>query len=317
MTDSPGLKITAATRGRVLEAIDELRYKPNVLARGLRLARTWMLGLILPNVTSPVYGPLVHGAQARAEKAGYCIVLGSTPEGEAQEELFAQLLSRGRVDGLLVASAKLGDELVRELANGPAPVVVVNRRVQGIESSAVVDDAAGAKLATTHLLDLGHRQLAHIAGPPGLDTSMRRRQGFRAAVKAAGLSNAVVLPASGWDADSGYEVGLKLFAKHPGVTAVFAANALVAMGLARAASETGREIPVDLSVNALHDFPLASYTTPPLTTVAMPLTELGAAAVDLLVAKIEGRGARSLLVETPPELVLRGSTAPPRSELPR
>src|SRR5439155_24946700 len=119
------------------------------------------------------------------------------------------------------------------------------------------------------------------------------------------------LPASGWDADAGNEAGLKLFAKHSEVTAVFAANVLVAMGLMRAADESARRIPADLSVIALHDFPLASYTTPPLTTVAMPLTELGSAAVDLLVAKIEGRRAKSLMLETPPELVPRASTAPP------
>jgi LacI family transcriptional regulator len=278
------------------------------MARGLRLARTWLIGIILPEVTGPVYAPLVSGAQARAREIGYSIVLTSPTEGSAQD--YAQLLIRGRVDGLLVASATLGDEVVRKLSEGSAPVVLVNRRVDGVEICAVVDDAAGARLATQHLLDLGHRRVGHVAGPSGLDTSVRRLHGFRMAMEAAKGAEPVVVTAASWQPEAGYEAGMLLLRKSAGITAVFAANATLALGFMRAAHELGRKIPDQLSVISLHEFPFAAYTQPPLTTVAMPLEELGSAAIDLLLARIEGRPARSVMIETPPRLILRSSTAP-------
>jgi DNA-binding LacI/PurR family transcriptional regulator len=185
--------------------------------------------------------------------------------------------------------------------------------VKGVESSVVIDDAAGSRLATEHLLELGHRRVAHLGGPVGVDTSLRRQRGFEAAVRARRIRGRVVVAGTGYDAPSGYRAAAALLDEHPDVTGVFAANVMIAIGAIRAASERGRAVPHDLSVVALHDFPLAAFTEPPLTTVAMPLAELGSGAVELLLAGIEGQRMRSRTLATPPRLIMRGSATEPSS----
>src|SRR5262249_39783611 len=151
-----------------------------------------------------------------------------------------------------------------------------------------VDDAAGATVATDHLLDLGHRRIAHIAGPPGIDTSVRRQAGFAAAMDARGVENYVVVGAVDYPAHAGYAAAIELFENEPETTAVFVANVLLAFGVISAARDRSLRVPEDISVVALHDFPIAEFFTPPLTTVAMPLAELGAAGVDMLLERIDG-----------------------------
>jgi LacI family transcriptional regulator len=311
VNDDPRLSISPETRARVLAGVEKLGYRPNVMARGLRLAQTWTIGFILPDLANPVYGRIVEGAQARAQEAGYVLVLGSPLGGKTIDSSFVRLVGQRRFDGLLVASAMLDDAAIRALADGPAPLVVVNRRVQGVPSSVVVDDAAGGRLATEHLLDLGHVHLAHVGGPINLDTSVRRRRGFETAVRSRRLRKPLVVAGKGYDAGAGYEATSHLLAEHPHVTGVFAANVMIAIGAIHAARERGLAVPRDLSVVALHDFPLAAYTEPPLTTVEMPLVELGAAAFEALMARIEGQAVRSTMLSEPPRLIVRSSTAAP------
>lgn len=301
------LKIAAPTRQRVLEAVDHFDYRPNALARGLRMSRTSTIGLVLPEIANPVYGPILVGAQRRASEKGYVIIIGSGMDASSTEASFAQLLREGRVDGLLIASAALEDALIRELASGPAPVVVVNRRVDGVAGSVIVDDQAGSYLATDHLLQLGHSNIAHLAGPGGLDTTIRRRAGFESAMHSAGFQG-VVISEEGWDAGAGHRAGVRLLRDQPTVTGVFAGNVMMAIGMVRAASEYGRVVPHDLSVIALHDFPLAGFVNPPLTTIVMPLEELGAAGVDMLLDRLVGGRAYDMVIQTPPHLMVREST---------
>ena len=311
LNDNPRLSITPETRARVVAAIKELDYRPNVMARGLRLSRTWTIGLVLPDLTNPVYGQMVKGAQIRAQGAGYAVVVGSPLNAHSIEPSFARLLEEGRFDGLLVASAMLDGDDIRELATGAPPVVIVNRRVDGVEASVILDDAAGSSLATGHLLGLGHERLAHIGGPADVDTSVRRREGFERAAARDRAAQTVVVAGAGYDAESGYEATMRLFRGELEITGIFAANVMIAIGAIRAAEELGKAIPGDMSIVALHDFQLAAFTQPPLTTVAMPLEELGAAAVDVLLARIEGGSGESRVITTPPALILRKSTGPP------
>jgi LacI family transcriptional regulator len=305
------LSISAETRERVLNAIEELEYRPNAQARGLRLQRTWTIGFVLPDIGNPVYSQIVHGAQAHAEEAGYAIAIGSPLDGQHVEHTFTRLLRERRFDGLLVASSREDDDLVA-LTSGGAPVVVVNRRIAGIESSVVVNDAAGANVATNHLLDLGHTRIAHIAGPPEIDTSVRRQAGFTAAMDARGVDDYVIVNAADYPARAGYDAAVELFETAPEMTGVFVASVLLAFGVISAARDRGLSAPEDLSVVALHDFPIAAFFSPSLTTVAMPLVELGAAAVDMLLERIDGRPGSSLMLQVEPRLVVRSSTAPPR-----
>jgi LacI family transcriptional regulator len=303
------LKITDATRERVLAAVQQLGYRPNALARGLRMATTSAIGLVLPEVSNPVYGPIVVGAERRAAEAGYVLILGSGADAATTEASFARLLHEGRVDALLVASATVEDELLRDLARGTAPVIAVNRRIAGAVGSIVVDDATGARMATRHLIELGHRHIVHVSGPPAMDTSTRRQQGYEDAMRDAGLE-ARVVAGRGWDARSGYAVSSTAL-RDPETTAMFVANIMAAVGVVRGARERGLEVPRDLSVVALHDSPVAEFFEPPLTTVRLPLEQLGRAAVEMVMERIEGAPPRDVMLTDRPRLLVRGSTQPP------
>jgi LacI family transcriptional regulator len=314
LNGDPTLRVAVATRQRVMDAVQGLGYRPNAMARGLRMATTSAIGFVLPEAASPVYGPIIAGAEARAAEAGYVLVLGSGTDALSTEAAFARLLSEGRVDGLLVASGTVEDELIRDLSAGRHPVIAVNRRIRGTVGSVVVDDESGARLATEHLLALGHRHIAHVAGPPLMDTTVRRQNGFEAAMRAAGLK-ARVVAGDAWDAPSGYRAG-EAALREERVTAMFVASVMPALGVAAAARDAGRRIPSDLSLVCLHDSPVAAYFDPPLTTVALPLEELGRAAVDLLLERLGGSPPRDVMLPQPPVLVERRSATSPRAKAP-
>jgi DNA-binding LacI/PurR family transcriptional regulator len=311
VSSDPRLAITAETRQRVEKAIAELQYRPNVQARGLRLRRTWTVGFVVPDIGNPVYAQIVNGAQVRAEEAGYALAVGSPLDGKSVDRAFARLLRGHRFDGLLVASSRLEDSRMVALNKSGAPVVVVNRRVTGIDSSVVLDDAAGAETATAHLIKRGHTAIAHIGGPSGIDTSVRRRSGFTAAMDARGLKNYQVVTAVDYPAPAGYEAMNQLLAGRRRFTAVFVASVMLAIGAMRAVRDAGLRVPEDISIASLQDVPLAEYIEPPLTTVAMPLQELGAAAVEMMLARIDGQPGESLMLPTTPQLIARASTGPP------
>lgn len=308
INNDPRLSIPDRTRERVMRAIEELDYQPNLVARGLRTTQTYMFAFRLPELTNPVYAPIIAGAQRRAMEHGYVIaVMGLdqlAPDANQTQRV-------RRVDGVLLASGTLPDDAVRGLVEIDTPTVVVNRRVDGVASSILVDDEAGSQLATEHLLDRGHRNLAVLTGPRGIDTSDRRLEGFQRAVDAVAGTRSEVVHAEGWSGSAGYEAGCELLARSA-VTAVFAATSMLGIGLLRAAHEAGRLVPDHLSIVTLHDSDWLNYTVPPLTAVAMPMEALGAAAVDQLLRLVQGESSQASVVTEPgPALVVRESTAAP------
>lgn len=310
LNDHPKASAAPATRERIWEAARALGYRPNVLARGLRMARTWTLGLLLPNLSNPMYAEIARAAEERARARGYGLIFGTHVDGGG-DPTFERLLEERRVDGLLVASGTLGDADLRRVASaGHGPVVMLNRRVRGVGPSSTVDDAAGAAMAAGHLADLGHRRVAGIFGPGGIDTTRRRRSGFLAAAEAAGLK-ATLVDMDGLDPAAGHAAADEIFRAHPGVTAIFASTFAIGMGVERAARAAGVRIPADLSLIALHDSELADFLNPPMTTVALPVGEMAHRGVDLLLALIDGGAPRSVVARTPPELRRRESTARP------
>ena len=311
LNDHPKASAGQATRQRIVEAARELGYHPNVAARSLRTAKTWTLGLLLPNLTNPMYAAIARAAERRAQERGYGLVFGTHVEGE-DEATFARMLQQGRVEGLLTASSVLSDAFLRRIAIGAlGPVVMLNRRVPGVWASVTVDDAAGAALATHHLAGLGHKQVAGIFGPGRIDTTSRRRAGFVTAQEQAGI-NATLVEGIGLDPAAGAAAADCIFRNHPQVTGIFASTFAIATGVLRAARLAGVQIPNDLSLVALHDSELADYFNPPLTTVRMPVDEMAGRAVDLLLDLIDGAAPRSVVVRTSPVLIARESTAAPR-----
>ena len=303
----PNANARPATRDRIIKAARTLGYAPNVVARGLRMARTSTLGLLLPNLSNPMYAAIARAAELRARERGFGLIFGTHVEGD-DEAAFAQLLQQGRVDGVLTASGVLGDAFLRRFANrDETPVVMINRRVAGVRAGVTVDDAAGAALAVRHLAGLGHQRIAGLFGPSTIDTTRRRRAGFLAAAKRAKVK-ALVIETGGLGAADGTEAALRLFAGRARVTAIFASTLAQGMGVLRAAREARRRVPDEVSVIALHDSDIADYLNPPLTTVRLPVDAMAHQAVDLLVAMIEGGAAKRVVVAAAPELVTREST---------
>lgn len=310
INQDPNLSITDRTRARILDAVEKLAYQPNMIARGLRMSRTWTIGFVVPDIGNPMYVPILDGAQRQAEARGYGIVIGSQ-SGGATRQTFLRLLHEDRVDGLLVASGTLDDEFIRGLKDDRgAPVVLVNRRVRGFPCSIILDDEAGSRLATAHLMEYGHRRIGALIGPPNIDTSRRRRNGFRKAIR-EGNGTEFIFPCKGWTAADGYAATMRLLDRDVDVTGIFASTLLMAFGAMRALAERGVRVPAEKSVVALHDSDLANYFTPPLTTVAMPAAELGAEAVDLLIEQMAERKGALRLVRGEGVLMSRGSVSAP------
>jgi LacI family transcriptional regulator len=297
------LSIRPETRQRVLEAAARLQYRPNTAARALKTARTMAIGMVVPDLANVNYATIAQGAEERASTAGYALLVAS---GSVTERL-ADL--HGRIDGLLVGMAtsetpRLGD------FGGRLPALLVNRREPCGIASVVVDDRAGAAIATEHLLTLGHRRLGHIAGPQNADTARRRLAGFRAALEAAGIEpDPQAIAETSFDEAGGHVAATRLLRLDPRPTALFVANVRAAIGAMAAASRLGLSIPDDLSLVGFHDAPFASFLSPPLTTVRMPLHEMGRQAVDHLLTLLGGEPVEDVMVGTPPELVVRSSTA--------
>ncbi len=301
-------RVRPETRGRVLAAMRELGYRPNPVARALVTGRSNTLGVVSFDTT--LYGPAstLFGIERAAHEAGYFIIVASLKALDRDSVADAvERLRRHGVDGVLVIAPL--EDAADALLHAPTDVPLVS--VEGGPPDDVpvvaVDQRAGAMSATRHLLDLGHRSVWHIAGPPEFLEAQQRLAGWRATLAAAGAQ--VPPPLTGdWSAQSGYELGRQL-SSDPTVTAIFAGNDQMALGVLRALHEAGRRIPEEISVVGFDDIPEAPYFTPPLTTVRQDFNEVGRRSLKLLLRAIEtgDRVPAGPLVE--PELVIRASTA--------
>jgi LacI family transcriptional regulator len=311
------LKVSAETRERILAAAARLKYQPHGIGRSLKLRRSFTLALVLPDVGNPVFPGIIKGAERAAAERGYSLVLVHLePAAEgAREQRYLRLVRQNRVDGLLLATAELQDGFIRELAELGVPFVLVNRRWGELPRYVIADDRAGAKLAVEHLIGLGHRRVAHLAGPLSTDTARRRFEGYREALAGHGLP---LLPElveeCGYSWEGGVAGTRRLLGRRPRPTAVFATNFLVAAGAILVMREEGLRVPADISVVGFHDAPLAQVFNPPLTTVSFPLYRMGYEAARALVELIQGERAEVRTVLPPEGLIVRESTAPPPEE---
>lgn len=310
LNDTGDLAIRPETRQRIIEVAQELRYRPNAIARGLRTAAAGAIGLLVPSLRNPVLSEITRGAFDRAWERGYVVLL-AEDTGNSSRALAAyeRLVGEGRIDGLLVASARPGNPLLERFAEDVVPCVFVNRRHAGSGRNVSMREEDAGRLAAEHLLSLGHRRLAHLSGPPELDTASRRCAGFVEAAKPAGFD--VVVEPAAFEERGGFDAMLRLLERSSPPTGVFVSNINQAVGAMAGVRTSGRRVPADVSVVGYDDDPVGEYLDAPLTVIAMPLNELGAAAVDALIDQIEGEPPRDVVIDTPPRLVERGSTAMP------
>ena len=308
------LLVREDTAQRVLEAAAELGYRPNTVARSLRTRRSHSVGVLIPDLNNPLFPPIVRGIEDRLAAAGYVALIGNT-DGDADRErmLFEQMRAR-HVDGLVLATVHLGDPLLAESARADLPVVLMNRLAHDYSLPSVsVDNERGIRMAVAHLASLGHTRIAHIAGPQEVSTGLARYRGFIAAMEAHGLAAdpELIVTAKSFSIDEGLRCAQLLLTGDRGCTAVAAGNDMLAIGCYAALDEAGLSCPGDVSVIGFNDMPFIDRLRPPLSTIRFPHYQVGTEAAQLLLERIAGHTGPVKVLFLAPELVVRGSTAPP------
>jgi len=310
LNGDPTLKIRDETRTRILSAREELGYTPNAAAQSLRSPRGHAVAVIAHGIVSPVYAGIIRGCQIAASRRGHGLFVGEAEEINAAPERLLGLLRGDLIDGLILQGlGTKADQSLRESVVGKTPLVVLqDEPAEGYATVCLPDRQAG-RLATSHLADLGHRNIACITTARGTRHARDRSTGWRQEMHTRGLE--APNGRLGWAGSSpadGYAAFSRLLKKGERPTAVVVSNAMAAIGVMAAAQDAGIVIPRDLSVVAIHDLELADFLRPALTTVRMPLEALGQRAVELVLG---GDVGGEVIINSPaPELVVRGSTGP-------
>jgi LacI family transcriptional regulator len=308
--------VAPETRENVLQVVREHGFSTNRGARGLSSGRTGMVGLTLPRVADAYFGPILSGAAEALYERDMRIVLAPTLHDHAREVSLLERLMRGTTDGAILMLPEESAEELRTLQRQGFPFVVVDPREPPPDGIACVAamHAAGAKQAVEHLLELGHRRIGAIAGAPGWYATEERLAGFRAALAGAGiLLDPQLIVYSDWSIPRGTDGAEQLLSLPEPPTAIFGFNDNVAIGALNAARARGLSVPDDLSVVGFDDTEPAMIVTPHLTSVRQPLAEMGRMGVSLLLRLIEGQRVDALRLELATKLVVRDSTAPPRT----
>lgn len=307
--------ITPEVADRVRATARSLGYRANAIASGLRSRRTRAVGVVIPDILNAVFPPILLGVEQTLREAGYGIAIASEGKGRtARAEALDGLLAR-QVDGIITATAHLDDPTVLEIVRRGVPVVMVNRRDRRSRvPSVVTDDERGIAQAVEHLIGLGHKRIAHVAGPQDLSTGVTRLRGFTGTLASHGIEipASFVRAATGYGREAGAEAAAPLLAQRPPPTAIVAANDLLALGCYDALRAAGLRCPDDVSVTGYNDMPLVDLVAPPLTTVRIQHHEMGAEAARLLLRRLADSAVPDVDVVLRAELVVRGSTAPPR-----
>jgi LacI family transcriptional regulator len=312
LSNAPSSRVSDATRTRIQDAARELDYRPNFAARALKLARTNVVALVVPDLTNAIFSELMRGIEEAASEVDYMVLLARAESVRPAAATIARLVGEGRVDGVLM---QVGDSTpdgdLAAILNGDVPAVLINSRRAGDVGSVILPDEDGARVAVEHLVALGHRAIGLINGVPTSDTGDRRGAGFRTAMSAAGLAvDPRHVTRLGYDPRQGREA-MRRIAAEPGLpTAIVVANVNAALGAITEARSLGIRVPDDLSIVAIHDAWTAENAWPPLTTVRMPLYELGRTSMAAIVERIASERNQDRVVREPlPQLILRESTA--------
>ena len=307
------LLVSEETARRVLAAATALGYTPNPVARSLRTRRSHTVGVLIPDLNNPLFPPIVRGLEDRLAVAGYVALIGNTDSDDDRERVVFEQLRARHVDGFVLATAHLHSPLLAEAARAELPVVLVNRLAEDYSFPSVsVDNERGIRMAVAHLAGLGHRRIAHIAGPQDTSTGLSRYRGFAAAMAGHGLPVPpdLVVFAKAYTVQEGLRCCRALLESAAGCTAIAAANDMLALGCYAALDDTGLTCPADISVVGFNDMPFLDRLRPPLTTVRFPHYQVGTEAAQLLLERIGGPGGPVKVLYLAPEFIVRGSTAP-------
>ena len=317
--------LNPATRSMVSESLaeeiiriaDELGYRRNPLASGLRTQRTFTVGVIIPDLTNPVFPPIVRGVEHTLDSEGYIAILADSGSKRRSEKALIENMTARHVDGLILAVANRKDPFVDQCIEQGIPLVLVNRTVDKHNVAAVInDDELGIDLAVAHLVELGHRKIAYIGGPQRTSTGYARYRAFLKTAKKAGIviDRELAINAGEFSEQAGQAAFNKLVETGKPFTAVVTANDLLALGVFDALEELGLSCPKDISVTGFNDMPYVDRFVPPLTTLHIPHDELGVQAALLLLERIQNPDTPAKQLRLEPRMVVRGSTATPSSQ---
>ncbi|MBC7318277.1 LacI family DNA-binding transcriptional regulator [Candidatus Bipolaricaulota bacterium] len=305
-------KVAPETAARVRLAIEELGYHPNASAQALRTRATHTIGIVVSDISNPFFAALVRGAEDCARQHGYNVIICNTSEDLNNERTYLNLLSKRRVDGLLLAPTGKNNELITHLMDRGMFIVFIDRTPPNRQVPAVLSrNEEGAYQAASHLIMHGHKRIGIILGLPDVSTTWERLNGYRRALAEHGIEFDEQLLSYGFSSIlEGQKACLSLLSQPNPPTAIFATNNLMTIGVIKALHQLGLRCPEDVSIVGFDDFEWAEVFNPPLTTVAQNPYEIGQRAADLLVELIAGKGEPKQ-VRVPVELKVRASVAPP------
>jgi LacI family transcriptional regulator len=303
-------KISPAVVKKVEQAADELGYFPNIVASSLKQNRSFTVGVLIPDLTNPLFPPIIRGIQDAVEAAGYTVITANTDD-EQDKELNALRIMRGRaIEGMIISTARREDRIVDECIANDIPFVLVNRTVDNDGVSAViVDEDHGVRSVIDHLVGLGHTRIAHVSGPQHSSTGFGRARAFTQCMNAHDLRGELIEVAEKYTIEEGRRAFTRLLARDKKLTAVVAANDMLALGCLDATKELGLRVPEDISITGYDDIQFLDRMSPALTTVHVPKYEMGALATQKLLDMIAGDDSSVSIVRVQPSLVVRNSTA--------
>jgi LacI family transcriptional regulator len=310
-------KVSPDTLRRVTKMAEKLGYVPNTLARGLRTQQSYVVGMVVPDITNPLFPPMIRAAEQVLSQAGYTLVLTDTDnDANTERHQLEQLRARG-ADGFLIATARWDDALLEEIADQGVPAVLVNRNTGSHRIPYVGgDERAGVQVAVAHLHELGHTRIAYLAGPHDTSTGRERASAFRQAVRTLGIpsSHTSVRQCSAYTEAAGAATTQRLLDSGADVTAILCGNDLIALGALGVIADAGLTVPDDLSIIGFNDMSIVDRLTPPLTTVRLPLHRIGELGARILLEQLDSTGSNYGAIQTllDVSLMVRGTTAAPR-----
>ncbi len=310
------IPVGPARRERVLAAIRKLDYHPNHVARSLKIRQTKMIGMVVSDITNSFFPLVVRGAEDALWQHDYMLItLNSDDKPERERQVLSALRAR-RVDGILLVAASTSDlSHIQGTLDSGIPIVCIDRAITSIPMDCVsVDNIAGARKGVEHLIECGHRRIGILTGPLSLQVARDRLEGYRQALGAAGIaSNDALVRDAAFRAETGYTASLDLL-RRAGPTAVFASNAMMALGLMRALNELNLRCPEDVSIAAFDDPVFSQSLRPELTCVAQPAYELGYRGAELMLRRLRQQDSEPAIVQFDTELRVRLSTGAPAAE---
>jgi LacI family transcriptional regulator len=302
--------VSPALREKVEQAIAELRYSPNHLARSLARQTSHTIGIVIPDIANTFFSEVVRGAEDKVKEAGYTLILGNSDNQVEKEELYLNVFLSKRVDGILLvkAAGEISAGLQETLRASSPPIVLVDREYSGLKADTVVtDNAGGSYAATRHLIKLGHRRIGLISGIPGLSTTEGRFQGYRDALSSRGVPFDPALVAHGdYGVESGYAAGITLMKQRP--TAVFVTNCMMTIGFMQFIDKQKLRCPEDIAIVSYDDVMWNEIVKPKLTCIVQPKYLLGYRSAEILISRIRGKHKRLKFDVLDNELRIRESS---------